>query len=304
MDALSLNNFRTYPYFHETSISRLSAIPNSIFQTNDSVKNLIEFSKIQETFINSLSEDDKDILSSYTKHGDEIINNVLRGSATVKNIREIIDRFRKDRDSIFLNKLLTNYEKNSDNIVNFAQEYVRQFISVWKRVPTVSKPFKVFRGTNNFRQSLSGFISTTFYPYHMNSLFQYTNQKDCCIYELTINAGVRALMISPLSRWANENEILIDPTSLTSINKSGILKSLEFESTGYDGEKVTSTQEIQTYSGEINAGNFEYNIPGINRNVGVLSTLLRRQPYVTPTVKAGKRRSKRSKRKARKTRRR
>lgn len=289
-----------YKYFGPAYISRFEEEPTKyIFQDTVSLQNLKRFIVEQNEFLKSITQDEKYIFESYTKYGDKIINNVLRNTANVKNIRTTINLFTRDKESIYLNNLLKNYKQDSDSIVQFAQEYVKQFISIWKKVPRVSEPFKVFRGTKIPSDKMTGFISTTFYPHDYNSLLQYAD-KDCCVYELKLNKGVRALLLKDVSRWY-ENEILIDPLSNIVLQPNYTVKTIEGFSTTYESD---FSVELNTYSGEVNSNLSEvYTIPGVNRNVGMVSQLLQKTPYITPSIAAGKR-TKRSKRKARKTRRR
>ena len=288
-------DLKDFEFFNRPYVKKYKNNPDDyIFQDSDSLKNLKIFIKKQKKFIDSLSDDEKDILESYTLYGNIILNHVMRNTATIKNIKQIIQTVKNNPEHArFLTKHLKKYKEDSDSIGRFAQDYAKEFISVWKKVPLVTDPFKVFRGTQDPSNMMTGFISTTYYP-NTHGIYNYFTDHDtkCCIYELTVNKDVRALLMEDISFFPDEFEILIDPLATIVLDDNFKLKKLDmhFRYRDEEEDELFLIAKRKTYSGEINSGNSEeYTIPGIRRNIGVISRILGRTPYTTPSIKAGKR---------------
>jgi hypothetical protein len=101
----------------------------------------------------------------------------------------------------------------------------------------------VYRGTKTFLQSFGGFVSTTYYPFFTVAMKDLFTGTDCCIYELTIQKGVRALWLEPISHVQNEREILVEPSVLHT--SSPVLKSVLF--IPGPSSKIQSTRQVQVY---------------------------------------------------------
>jgi len=97
-------------------------------------------------------------------------------------------------------------------------DFVEKFRKVFMKVPILEKPLRVFRGIevgSTFDPRKGGipsptidYLSTTYDPYE-SKLHLYSGES-CCIYEIVINKGVRALWVEPMSKYRDEREIIIE----------------------------------------------------------------------------------------------
>jgi hypothetical protein len=106
------------------------------------------------------------------------------------------------------------------NVFRTARDYMIRFKKLMERVPPIKKPFRVFRGVAPEDDDikvfpLRGFSSTTYDPFR-TALDGFTNiATNCCVMDITLQPGVRALWIEPISHFEDEREILVDATNVT-----------------------------------------------------------------------------------------
>jgi hypothetical protein len=123
-----------------------------------------------------------------------------------------------ERTNLFAPTKLEDITK--DNVFKVATEYTKRFRELMMRVPPVESPFRVFRGVAPDEGAiqvfpLRGFSSTTYDPFTA-SLDIFTDVvTKCCVMDITLQPGVRALWIEPISDFEGEREILIDSTNVT-----------------------------------------------------------------------------------------
>jgi hypothetical protein len=177
----------------------------------------------QMQFLESLTEEERKVLASYTKYGDQLINGFLRGQWNNKSLFDFISSRMagpREDDTPSWDEVFGDIFKDltEDNCMAQVSSYVKKYIELFKKVPPVEKPIRVFRGVrvnDTFDPRKSGiksptidFLSTTYAP--DDSLLNRYAGEGCCIYEFVIYPGVRALWIQPLSYYRHEKEILIE----------------------------------------------------------------------------------------------
>ena len=213
----------------------------------------IEWFKAQLAFLKGLTTDERKLLRSYTRNGDEIINEILRGNPDVRNLMRIVNKLKTPtnrfentevddegtriqllegktittRDNLFAPTPLDSI--NEKNVIQLATRYTNEFRKVFEKVPVLTKPLRVFRGVDPDDEikvfPLRGFSSTTYDPFsaHVES---FANPK-CCIMDIVLQPGVRALWIEPISHFDNEREVLVDSINVTTtISDTPILSTV------------------------------------------------------------------------------
>jgi hypothetical protein len=234
---------------------------SDVFQ-NTSVD--INYFKDQKNFIKSLNEGDRNILVSYTKYGDRLINGMLRKIWNKSTIFDYITEKKKEEDFNKVFKDIFKKELTKRNCYSEVEKYVSEFQKVFKKVPKLKKSIRVFRGiytddffdprTHGIQSPTYDFLSTTYDPLD-SSINNYAG-KDCCIMEFVIQAGVRALWIEPISYFKNEREIIIENNAIL-YNGCRKIKSL-MHYTGNNDENVTS-RDIEVFEFEIKPNKSIYN---------------------------------------------
>jgi hypothetical protein len=229
--------------------------PNITFianRTNDAISTCLyqdgtlqrEWFDEQIAFLRGLTSKERDLLRSYTRNGDEVVNIILRNPPNaVKELMKIVEKLKSPttqlsitaidaqgyrvmteglvettkRTNLFDVELDTITEKN---VVAVATRYAAAFKALMKRVPPVKTPFRVFRGVapdddDIMVYPLRGFSSTSYDPFTA-SIDIFTNSTSkCCVMEITLQKDVRALWIEPISHFEYEREILIDSVNVT-----------------------------------------------------------------------------------------
>jgi hypothetical protein len=200
----------------------------------------------QIAFLRSLTPAERNLLRSYTRNGDEVVNLVLRGGPTVKDdLMRIVNRLKTPTSQLsttFMDengyrvtkggliettKRVNFFDVELDtitdaNVMKVASRYVDTFRALMKRVPPVTTPFRVFRGVAPEDDEikvypLRGFSSTSYDPFTA-SIDIFTNQESkCCVMDIRLEKGVRALWIEPISHFEQEREILIDSTNVSTV---------------------------------------------------------------------------------------
>jgi hypothetical protein len=201
----------------------------SEFSFND--KNYMDFEWIESQleYINNLSQRQKDIVYSYTKYGDVLINNYLRNTLSddiLNTTKQYIQENRTHPMSIS-NLLVFDTKQSLLQSINTVISELRQIIL---NAPRPKKPIKVFRGIKDSNhlsllkpQILNGFLSTTLYL-PSTELFMDDN---CCLLELYLNTNVPCLFIAPISKEPGEYEILLKDLCTINIVEQSIKKYLD-----------------------------------------------------------------------------
>ncbi len=198
---------------------------NSNFVFNDI--NYADFDWIEKQFeyIYGLPERERDLLRFYTWHGDEFVNNYLRGSLTQTKIDALIQKVSNNLD--FVKKIFNTTENiNINNINENVRIYISDLSAIINAAPKLTKPIKLYRGLKNMTHFNSnpyiekGFLSTTLY---LPSTGQFMSN-NCCLLDITVQPGTPCLFIAPVSRKAIEFEVLFNTNMMIKISPKPVLK--------------------------------------------------------------------------------
>ena len=179
----------------------------------------ISYFKEQLDFINSLTTRERSILSAYTYEGDRVINGLLRKTYTGKDLYEYM------RKTLYIP---WREDVRESNYIELANEYLKEFSDIFKRVPVLKTRMRVFRAFRPEEDWKSlGFYSKATSPSQEYMSTTYATgddslgvggfmnkkkniKKSCCLMELILEPGIRALWIQPISRYQHEHEIIIE----------------------------------------------------------------------------------------------
>jgi hypothetical protein len=155
----------------------------------------------QITFLSTLSWMDFEVLTSYTRFGDTIINNVLRG----KTPPDIARAFKQIQAKGVV----------SLSRIGGIQGYVRKFQDLFNKAPRLRTEMVVYRGYKERTDipASSGYLSTTTNPKIAKMFIHDT----CCFTTIHVQPGVRTLWLKLLSSFPDEDEILLGPVVLKDI---------------------------------------------------------------------------------------
>jgi len=276
------------PFLEEIEVRDSSNHETEIFQDSSIDMN---YFKEQLEFINSLSERDRAVLASYTHQGDRVINGILRGTLTGASLCEYMKT----------SNLPFPETPTESNCQTLAKNYLSEFSSIFKRVPVLKTKMRVFRGfmptpgwkPMGFYTKASSpsqeYMSTTYATGSDSLLAEYMDKdKDnaCCVMELILEPGVRALWIEPLSKYQGEREIVIEK-GVAIYNGCTRLKLHSYEE--YD---PSSTHENLEVHHDVTV--YEYNIKPYETWMTKLGKVLYEVGLKCSTRRKGARRKKRS----------
>jgi len=255
--------------------------------------------KQQAEWLSSLDEESKTALRDYTHTGDKFLNMYAK-IKDKEQLKTTLLGYVKNARNIFP---VPVSEINENNILELVGNYYEKIGKIFSSAPPLTQKMRVFRGLSPPDKSemsglplglkrgtqypltpFEGIISTTYDTKVVSKFITVTyhpeeeKRDSCCIMDIVLNPGVRAIWVSPLSMFGDENEIILFSPLIKSSVSQPVLKSLSFIG-GTITPKLITTQ-VMTYNVVVEQG-----------SVDVKSTL---------TQKAGKRRRKR---KARKTKR-
>lgn len=161
-----------------------------------------KYSEEQQSFLNSLSEKEKKILSFYTKFGDVIINNILRGNVTTEN---------KDL-MIAIKNFQENYPEYSKSTeYGFIRVFISDFLNIFKKAPKLKNELTVYRGIKNenyVSPITNELLSTSLSKEHA---LRFQGQSPCCLLTITLKPGIRTIYMAPISQFLAEDEVLVGP---------------------------------------------------------------------------------------------
>ena len=155
----------------------------------------VSFQEDQTSFLNSLTSRETSILQSYTRVGDGIINQVLRGN--LKTLTE---------ESI---NLLERYAPE-DTKIGAIPYYVSSFMNIVKKSPVIKDTLRLYRGVKGedvTDMHKNDIISTSYYQ----GVIQEFKGPKCCSIVIHVKPGVRAVWIEKVSFFPGEREVIIIP---------------------------------------------------------------------------------------------
>lgn len=202
----------------------------SEFSFNDS--NYMDFEWIEEqiSYIISLSDYQKDIIYSYTKHGDVLINNYLRNTLTDSIVEKIIGQIKKNLTHPLLTTNILNFD-TKDLLLKSIHTMIIEMNTIIMNAPKIKTPIKVFRGVKNVdhilkstsKQNISGFLSSTLYLPSTEAFMDDT----CCLLEIIIPPEIPCLFIASISKEPGEYEIIINNSVHLRVFNNTIKKILD-----------------------------------------------------------------------------
>lgn len=208
---------------------------------------LVFFLNEQDKFLSSLSENEKEILTYYTKYGDVILNEVLRNNVKEITPQTAIPTPKKIVGSVSFplpstqqtgnlrQGILTNNQSSKEKIIPSPENkksdffsYLRQlqlqgskigsiirfvndFSKVFQKSPVLKEELTVYRGVQRAEDIFTHgneYLSTS-YKKDVAEIFK--TQDGCCFITITIKPGVHAVCMESISRYPGEREILIGP---------------------------------------------------------------------------------------------
>lgn len=195
--------------------------------------------KKQHDFLASLSESERTLLRSYTRNGDEIVGALYRYppkevEPKLLEIVEVLKTPYKDgtpRPNIFAPVPLESIQ--AGNVIPYSVKYVEKLIKIFEKAPPIEKPLRVARAIKLDDPStkinpLSGITSTTYAlvgptlvgfmniyeDEQRKRVFQDLNPEACCVFDMLLQPGVRAIWLAPISHFPGEHEIAVLPSTI------------------------------------------------------------------------------------------
>lgn len=224
----------------------------------------------QAKWLSSLDEDSMTALKNYTHTGDKFLNMYAKIKDKDQLTATLLSYVKNSRN-IFLPLKVSDI--NADNILKLVGDYYEKIHMLFSNAPSLTQKMRVFRGLKTTETTelsgillglkkgekypldpLEGIISTT-YDTSVVSKFITVEYRDkerdsCCIMDIVLNPGVKAIWISPLSMYQGENEIILfAPLIQNSISEPG-LKTLTFMGGPITAKVITTN--VMTYDVVIN----------------------------------------------------
>jgi hypothetical protein len=261
--------------------------------------------KKQADFLKSLNEREQFILRTYSRNGDEVVNSLMRlkNIDTLKSdLMRTVNHLKTLKNGIPRVNIFHPVDLKTitpKNVIQIATKYVNELFDIFNKAPSIETQLRVFRGIkpdlgkDPVIYPLAGITSTSYNPLIIEGFttnyenFKKINQswygmlqkereslgkeilKNCCVLDMILRPGVKAIWLEPVSEFQNEQEIILLPTIIQASYSHPHQKVL------YNPDKNQIT-EYQTYD--------------------VVVT-----PIIGKTFTMGGRRTKRSKRTHRKT---
>lgn len=200
----------------------------------------VSWFKKQYDFVKSLSPKEVFYLKSYTKHGDVFINTLakIKDVEVLKiELMKLVNNLRTKKGAVNIFQPLKLELIQPDNVIQIVSIYAEQVINIFKKAPPVEKPLRVFRGVRPPRGEsptiypLSGIVSTTYNPIVVEDFVSVYDEsldsfkamnaerktsgklpiKNCCIYDMILRPGVKAIWVEGISNYPTESEIILLP---------------------------------------------------------------------------------------------
>jgi hypothetical protein len=186
------------------------------FSFND--RNKIDFDWIEACidYINNMPDNDRSIITFYTKYGDEFVNTFMRGSLAEDKILDILSRASNNATKQYLKQHLIaigSVSNKPNNIIKSMEPYMMKLNSIILAAPPLKHEIKVFRGVRNMKwisngtYTEPGFMSTTIF---LPATLQFM-EDSCCLLEIRVRAGAPCVFISPASKKRGEYEVIFPP---------------------------------------------------------------------------------------------
>ena len=191
----------------------------------------------QKNYINNMDQENKDIITLYTKNGDVVINMYYRNV----NINEIIEYIKTHEDT-FSDFIKTIDE---DNVKHFLQEFGYKLNKLILNAPKTIVDIIVFRGNKNrehfdgLKNNIyitKGILSTTLNWYVAES-YGDKSSGDNYINVIKIPKGYQCLYISEISEFASESEIILP-------NNSKLYIVQEFKPKYFNADRFHGTNQF------------------------------------------------------------
>ena len=200
-------------------------------------KNKIDFDWIEANidYINDLSEDDRKLVTFYTKYGDEFLNSFMRKSLSSQKIESILSKATNTASKQFLKNHLAILHARINHPSNI-KHTMKPYMTILNRVilgaPPLQREIKVFRGVKDMKWLSNGthtepgcMSSTIFLPATLQFMEdEFTTNPTkilCCLLEIRVRVGTPCAFIAPASKKRGEYEVLFPPgTVLKVLSKS------------------------------------------------------------------------------------
>jgi hypothetical protein len=232
---------------------------------------LVRWIRAQEAFLKTLTPREEAIVTSYTKHGDQMVNSWARGRLPT-DVRDLMmaaigwsripfqysiydqyDRLLRagvkmrpraewlDAKGVLRREVVADivrenltYFSLSENLGPLLKQYMAELMVIMKRSPRLIGDTITYRGFKS-EAHLKGlkyvareFGSTSVNPdtalAFADTHIMGTREVYCCLYELTVKAGVPCLYLGSLTEFDDEFEILLPPGATYRLGKEILVK--------------------------------------------------------------------------------
>lgn len=173
-----------------------------------------EYFEAQRAFLQSLSEDEKYILSSYKEAGYVFLTQINMVSPTDNDMNAAMTavEYLRTHDLSYGNFFRTKLEDiTRDNVLDAIQQYAYDIGDIFKKAPILKTRATVYRGLRErFDPKKLGIVMSTTYSTAWGGFGVFTG-KDCCLLEITVEPGIPTIWISGLKASGSQQEIIMLP---------------------------------------------------------------------------------------------
>jgi len=236
--------------------------------------------KTQSKFLEELTDRELFILKSYTKNGDEFVNALMKIRDEEKLIPILMEKVKILKTPLANGTFRVNIlhpakleQITEQNVINVVSNYANELIQIFKKAPPVTTPLRVFRGisppkyTDPVIYPMEGITSTTYNPFSplLKYFFRIYNPLDpdyvklrllrkqknkpmlnnCCVFDIILRPGVRAIWLEPISNFPDEQEIALLPSIVQASYSHPKLKL-------YEDKLVKYKVRVQVYDVTVN----------------------------------------------------
>lgn len=223
----------------------------------NSYANMDELIEESRNFIDSLSEYEREILRSYTKIGDRVINNILRGERSAELGQFVMDNIKKFQDYYDISIL----PKELVQKLGWVPVYIQEFLRVCNKVPKLKYNISLYRGIQVkdfkfFRPIENEFVSTTI---DLDVARNFKKRGECCLLNLLVQKGTKALFLAEISQFGEEQEVLL-------------IQPLSFKTLLSDSDQVNMLVSSKKIKDDINYIELAENIIQAKENLDVIDS--------------------------------